>query len=121
MYKKDWVLDQIDAAIELITKVFLHKENPDYELSTNSLSDEDLLYITLNNMIDKREINEAENLLFSELTTLNEDNLAIAVNFYSKLNKLDDKSLEEANYSRTEINQGLYDILKQLGIELELS
>ena len=121
MYKKDWLMDQIEGAINLIAKMFLHKNTTYYQVSTTNLSDSDLLYITLNNMIEKREINEAENLLFDEVTVLNESNLSIVVNFYSKLNHLSDQSLEEANYSRDEISQGLYDIMKRFGIEVELS
>ncbi len=121
MYKKDWLVDQIEGIINLVAKVFLHKEDASYQVSDTNLSDEDLLYITLNNMVEKREINEAENLLFNEVTTLNEKNLAIAVNFYSKLNQLNDETLQEANYSREEITQGLHDIMQRFGIQLELS
>lgn len=121
MYKKDWIVDQIEGIINLVSKVFLHKDDVSYQVSDVSLSDEDLLYITLNNMLDKREINEAENLLFNEITSLNEKSLSIAINFYSKLNQLNDETLQEANYSREEISQGLSDILKRFGIQLELS
>jgi len=121
LYKKDWLMDQIEGIINLISKVFLHKENANYIVSDISLSDEDLLYITLNNMIEKREINKAENLLFDEITTLSEKNLAIAINFYSKLNELNDETLKDANYSREEITQGLHDIMQRFGIQLELS
>ena len=42
-------------------------------------------------------------------------------NFYSKLNQLNDETLQEANYSREEITQGLHDIMQRFGIQLELS
>ena len=121
MYKKDWLIDQIDGIVNLVGKVFLHKDDITYIVSENNLSDEDLLYITLNNLIDKRQINDAENLLFNEINSLTEKNLSIAINFYSKLNRFDDEVLEEANYSREEITQGLHDIMKKFGIQLELS
>lgn len=120
MYKKDWIVDQIEGIINLVSKVFLHKEDVSYQVSDTNLSDEDLLYITLNNMLEQRKINEAENLLFSEITSLSEKNLAIAINFYSKLNQLNDETLQESNYSREEISQGLHDIMQRFGIQLEL-
>ena len=83
MYKKDWLLNQIDDLVEFLAKVFL-------------------------------------NLLFDKIEVQNPKHLAIAINFYGKLNKLPDETLEEANYSREEINQGLNDILDKFGIKIDL-
>jgi len=121
LYKKDWLVDQIEGVINLIAKVFLHKDNAEYYISTTNLSDTDLLYITLKNMVEKRQINEAENLLFDEISDTSMEDLSLAVNFYSKLNALSDEELEKAHYSREEITQGLHDIMKRFGIQVELS
>lgn len=120
MYKKDWIIDQIESFIDVIDKVFLHKDSPSYELGKEKTSTEDSFYIELDNLIQKRKINEAENLLFDKIDPANSKHLSIAVNFYSKLNQLNDETLEKANYSRQEIDQGLKDIMKEFGIKIEL-
>lgn len=120
MYKKDWIMDQIESFIDVIDKVFLHKESPTYELSEEQTSTEDSFYIELDNLVQARKINEAENILFDKIDPTNAKHLSIAVNFYSKLNQLNDETLESANYSRQEIDQGLKDIMKEFGIKIEL-
>ena len=84
----------------------------------NSTSDE--LYNSLDRLICEKKINEAENLLFDKIEVQNPKHLAIAINFYGKLNKLPDETLENADYSREEINQGLNDILDKFGIKIDL-
>ena len=119
MYKKDWILDQIDELVEFLAKVFLNQTNTEYlpENIANSTSDE--LYNSLDKLLSENKINEAENLLFDKIEPQNTKHLSIALNFYDKLNKLSDETLESANYSREEINQGLHDILNVFGIKLE--
>ena len=89
MYKKDWLLNQIDDLVEFLAKVFLNQTTTEYlpENIVNSTSDE--LYNSLDRLI-------------------------------CELNKLPDETLEEANYSREEINQGLNDILDKFGIKIDL-
>ena len=100
MYKKDWLLNQIDDLIEFLAKVFLNQTTTEY-LPEN--------------------INEAENLLFDKIDVQNPKHLAIAINFYDKLNKLTDETLESSHYSREEINQGLNDILDEFGIKIDFN
>lgn len=42
----------------------------------------------------------------------------ITLDFYKRLNNLDDKFLEKNNFSRVEIEQGLKDIAKEFGISI---
>jgi hypothetical protein len=43
--------------------------------------------------------------------------LAVACEFYQRLNALSDEALEEANFSREEINEGLVAVMKRYGLE----
>ena len=63
--------------------------------------------------------NHGVNLLFDKIDVQNPKHLAIAINFYDKLNKLTDETLDSSNYSREEINQGLNDILDEFGIKID--
>jgi hypothetical protein len=62
----------------------------------------ELLYL-----IDKGEINEAENKLLDELNPADIQNYKIALIFYLYLNEKDIDFLEEYNFSRGEITDGL--------------
>ena len=119
MNKKDWLLNQIDDLIDFLVKVFLNQTTTEYlpENIVNSSSDE--LYNLLDKLICDKKINEAENLLFDKIDVQNPKHLAIAINFYDKLNKLTDETLDSSNYSREEINQGLNDILDKFGIKID--
>ena len=67
MYKKDWLLNQIDDLVEFLAKVFLNQTTTEYlpENIVNSTSDE--LYNSLDKLICEKKINEAENLLFDKI------------------------------------------------------
>ena len=67
MYKKDWLLNQIDDLVEFLAKVFLNQTTTEYlpENIVNSTSDE--LYNSLDRLICEKKINEAENLLFDKI------------------------------------------------------
>ena len=120
MYRKDWIMDQIESFIETIHKVFLHEDNLTHDIAQTENTTQDSLYQKLDLLIHERKINEAENLLFDHLEPKDEKELAGAVDFYSKLNQLNDETLESANYSREEIEQGLKDIMNEFGIKIEL-
>ena len=111
MYKKDWLLNQIDDLIDFLVKVFLNQTTTEYlpENIVNSSSDE--LYNLLDKLICDKKINEVD--------VQNPKHLAIAINFFDKLNKLTDETLDSSNYSREEINQGLNDILDKFGIKID--
>lgn len=120
MLKKDWILDQIEDLTESVAKIFLNEPSPEYipEKVPNSSSDK--LYNELNSLISEKKINDAENLLFEKIDIKNIKHLAVAIDFYSKLNKFSDQDLEKANYSRQEISEGLDDILNKFGIKMTL-
>ena len=44
--------------------------------------------------------------------------LRVGIDFYTNLNRLEDKVLEAHNYSREEIEQGLHDLSSEYGINL---
>ncbi|MCI5641324.1 MAG: DUF6483 family protein [Lachnospiraceae bacterium] len=79
-------------------------------------------------MIDDGKINEAENewITFVENGVIGNDSTSgtqmelaeIAVFLYGYINEKNDDFLEEHWYSRQEIEQGLHDIIKMLGIDL---
>lgn len=106
---------QIEEMAQLLAKTFFHKQNTEIEIFDEQgvLISSGVLYGTLLTLIGNGEINEAETLLFNELDThYDEQFLLVAIKFYDKLNELTDEKLNECNFSRSEILDGLKEIKK---------
>ncbi|MCH5300660.1 MAG: hypothetical protein J1E56_05000 [Ruminococcus sp.] len=74
--------------------------------------------IILRKLVDEGKINEAENLLFSEIEKNKDiELLEVALDFYGYLNEKEDNFLEENGFSHQEILEGLQDIQKMYNIE----
>lgn len=89
MLKNDYILTQIEGLARAIAKIFFNKETVVYEAEEEeTLTDE--LYLRLKEMVGKGEINEAENILYEHMNTADLRYLALMVDFYNQLNKLDE-------------------------------
>lgn len=118
MLKNDYVMRMISNKIKFLTKLLLEKDNPDYDyLNYDTESESNILYNDLINLILENKINEAENLLFNEFDPLDKSKIAVAIDFYNRLNNLDDDILKKNNFSRKEIKEGLDDISNILGLQ----
>lgn len=108
---------QIGNLVDFLTTVVLNKKSINYEISLkNSSSDTDLLYGQLTELINCGRINEAENLLFEKTDKNNRRFLELAVDFYAKLNRLDDITLGNNDFTRQEIEEGLKDVANIFGV-----
>ena len=72
--------------------------------------------ITFVNAENENKINEAEDLLFDSLDLDNKKYLEVAIDFYSRLTKLDDATLELNDFTKEEIAEGLADASNKYGI-----
>jgi hypothetical protein len=61
-------------------------------------------------MLDDKNINGAEDLLFDMLDADNIEHLSIATEFYEKINRMTDEELQSADFTRKEIEYGLSEI-----------
>jgi len=57
-------------------------------------------------------------LLFDTLEVNNHDHFLIAVDFYDKLHRMTDKELDEADFSRDEIERGLNEVKAFYGLSI---
>jgi len=93
-------------------RVFFWKEQIRIEVKSEVRQlESDLLYVLLCDLISKKSINEAENLLFEMLDPNNQEQLTIATDFYNKLNTISNDELENADFSREEIERGRNEVL----------
>jgi hypothetical protein len=117
MYSQDWMMRQIEMMVHLVARIVFKKDVVAYQIGNHDqLSRTDYLYKDLQTLIDKGEIGKAEDLLFEHLDSRNQDYLLLAVDFYQKLNELDDDELEAADFSREEIASGLGEIMEMFGV-----
>lgn len=118
MLKNDYIMKMISNKIKFLTKLLLGKDNPEFEYVENETAKKsNILHKDLIKLISENKINEAENILFSEFDPLDKNKIAVAIDFYNRLNTLDDETLKINDFTRKEIKEGLDDISKTLGME----
>ena len=89
-------------------------ESPTEELLEEQEEKETLDKLLL--LVDNGNINQAENELYELLAEESRTNLKIALLFYSYLNEKNDTFLEEHNFSREEVEEGLRTVVSQYGL-----
>ncbi len=100
----------IDDLGKLFGKTIL--EN-DKEIDTEKIGSTGLFKIILNKLFHEGNYDKAEDLIFEELEKNDSPEVyEIAVDFYNALLKKSDEELNESNFLRDEIYQGLDDIKK---------
>lgn len=72
--------------------------------------------ITLTDMIDNGEINDAENKLYEALSYDDMQDLKLGLLFYSHLNEKDDAFLSAHNYGRDEIELGVRTLAEKYNV-----
>jgi len=119
-YQKDWFMCQIQTLIQKIAQVVFNKDSVKYEIEdVTNVTETDILYARLTQLLSEYEICQAENLLFENIEPDNKKFLILALDFYSAVNTFTDAELREANFTRSEIDEGLNEILATFKISLE--
>lgn len=113
----DHMIRNIQDIGRLIAKLLLREQLPDYRLpeNTKDYSEADRLFARVMSLADEGKINEAENEL---LEGMEEDReyLELALTFYLHLNDMDGDYLDEHEYSREEVLDGMKSIAKDWGV-----
>jgi len=102
---------QIESITTSVAEIIFNKPSSKHEVQSEAKQlESDLLYVLLCNMLEDKNINGAEDLLFDMLDADNHEHLLIAIDFYSQVNQMTDKELQNANFSRDEIERGLSEV-----------
>lgn len=114
---QDWLMRQIEIISRTLAKLFFDKDTTEYVIiDYQQLTETDVIHKELLKLIDEKKINEAENLLFEKIESEVEKNpesrkyLEAAIDFYSRLNDLSDKTLNECGFERAEIDEGIREV-----------
>ena len=76
----------------------------------------DQLYLKLDMLISQKRIGEAEDCLLDSIEVGNKKHLELAMDFYQKINRFSDEELEEANFPRQEILDGVNRVIEKFGL-----
>ena len=116
MYEQDYIMRLIQEMVRAVLKLIFHidMESPAGKLLEDS--EEKAVLNTLLDLADEGKINEAENTVFEITENMDYKNLEVALLFYSYLNEKSDDFLEENDFSRDEVREGLQEIVSRYGL-----
>ena len=114
----DRMSGNIQDVARLITRLLLQGDMPQYTLPTKEAdySEADQLFSKIIKLADQGEINEAENELLMNMEEDDADYLELALTFYLYLNDMDGDYLDDHDYSREEILDGVKNLAEDWGV-----
>lgn len=121
MLQQDYIMriinDMTRGILTLLGRKVRSPYQPDADIPDSVLTYKLPLQEQLRLMIDRLEINQAEDLLFDSIKPGSAEDMELAVWFYSSLNQLPDSLLSAGEFQREEIAQGLTDAAVKFGID----
>ncbi len=121
MVEKDYIMRIIHEMVRAILKLIFHVDEEKQELVFLEGKDQDF-YQQLCLMADQGNINGAENMLYeyleSESWTEEEgkpEHLKLSLAFYDYLNEKTSDFLEDHDFSREEVAEGIKSVMKRYG------
>lgn len=116
-YQQDYVMRLIKQMMQAVSKIVFKKTDTDIETESIHIdTTEGEREVDLLALADSGNINEAENLLYDSLDTTDMSQLRKAFAFYEHINEYQNDFLEEHNYSREEVLDGIKNISSEFGI-----
>jgi hypothetical protein len=107
MLQDDFIMRMIHEMVTTLLKLIFHIELGENEVQNFKDQGTASDYLELLALIQAGEINEAENKLLDGLDSDDMEHFKMALMFYYHLNEIDFNFLEEHNYSKNEITDGL--------------
>ena len=116
MFEQDFVMRMIHEMVRSVLRLVFHVDgdNPFEETAEETQAKNDLM--RLNGLTDDGHIAQAENELDDLADGEDQQDLKIALLFYSHLNEQSDEFLEKNGFSRQEVRDGLSRIMKRYGL-----
>ena len=115
--KQDYLMRMINDVVRGLALVLTGQREVRYELpKEQERTEEEKLYARILEMADRGEINEAENILLGDLSENTPGYGIMVADFYQHLDEFEDDFLEEHDYSREEIYDGLRELAARFGV-----
>lgn len=120
MFQEDFIMRQIEAFARTLALLLFGKQTTVYELPAGQEeTGADELHRRLLALLEQGQVNQAEDLLFESLDSGERRYLEVAIDFYTRLNEWGDDALEQAGFSREEVEQGLRACARLFGVQLD--
>ncbi|CUX18220.1 DUF6483 family protein [Clostridium sp. C105KSO13] len=114
--EKDYIMRMVKEMVRVFFSLMLGKKYVSVELEDKNkykVSGKPLKELLI--MADNGEINEAENVVLSDIDYSNKNEVAAAALFYQYLSEKNDDFLMENNYSKEEVLDGIKQIIEKSG------
>lgn len=119
MLKEDYIVRMIKDMVKFLGGLIIGKKEINYELPDEAdYTKEDDLYNQITALLNDGNINDAENILLDALDPTSGRYFELALDFYQKLSEYDDEYLEEHNYSKEEVQEGLMSVAHAFGVKI---
>ncbi len=117
-YHQDWLMRQIEAISAMLAFLLTGKteRKEDSGAVIFDAGAENSLYARLKSLVQQQRLCEAEDLLFEAMDSWDPEAAEAGIRFYADINKLSDPQLEQANFSREEIKEGLEHLCSHYGL-----
>ncbi len=114
MYEQDYIMRYIKEMVRALLKLLFHIDTAS---QMQELMDEKTFqtYEHLTGLIDKGDINAAENQLYELIEAGDQDVLKLTLIFFDYLNEKSDNFLESNGFTRNEIRDDLDSIVSEYG------
>lgn len=116
-FEEDYVMRMIKDMVKALACVVFRKRFTEYEVEEEKADDTDFLYRDIIEMADRGKINEAENILLTDMDRTDKRYMEMAMSFYLHINKYTDEFLSANGYSRQEILDGVEALAEANGIK----
>ena len=116
-FQQDWVLRQIENLAHFIARLLFGVDEVTYEVADETnLTPTDETFLQLMELLALRDLCAAENLLYENYEPGNLKYLALAVDFYQRLNAMSSGELAACNFSRAEVHDGFREFATRYGV-----
>ena len=117
MIREDYIMRIIHEAVRTLLKLLfgIEEEKEEEIVLSDAVTAEK--YKRLCQLARQGQINQAENQLWEQLDGADQEDFKMAILFYEYLNQMTDEQLEQGDYSREEISQGLLAAAKPYGYD----
>lgn len=116
MFEQDYIMRLVHEIARVLAKILFHIDSETVSEELESRIEETDELEQLLHMVDNGQINEAENKLYDMLDAGAPNCIETAILFYSYLNEKSDEFLNENDYSRGEIKEGIEGVAARVGL-----
>ena len=119
MFKNDFIEQQIEILCKTFAALIFGKKRAkdiiieDVENGFNLSTDDKLAQLMIDKLVAQGNFNEAEDMVFKLVESKpSAAHLRLALEFYNKLNEIDEKKLQDNGFLKEEIKEGIEQLKK---------